>query len=52
MGIYAAMSIGVVAVGLLAGGLLTTYAPWRWVFFVNVPIGIAVALLAPRALSG
>ncbi|HTS98369.1 MAG TPA: MFS transporter [Streptosporangiaceae bacterium] len=51
MGVYAAMSIGGAAVGLLAGGLLTTYASWRWVLFVNVPIGIAVALLAPRALG-
>src|SRR5690242_13919732 len=49
-GVYAAMSIGGAAVGLLAGGLLTTYASWRWVLFVNVPIGIIVALLAPRAL--
>ncbi len=51
MGVYAAMSIGGAAVGLLAGGLLTTYASWRWVLFVNVPIGIAAALLAPRALT-
>jgi EmrB/QacA subfamily drug resistance transporter len=51
MGVYSAMSIGGIAIGLLAGGLLTTYASWRWVFFVNVPIGIAVALMAPRALG-
>ncbi len=51
MGVYAAMSIGGAAVGLLAGGVLTTYASWRWVLFVNVPIGIVVALLAPRALG-
>ena len=51
MGVYAAMSIAGSAVGLLAGGVLTTYASWRWVLFVNVPIGIAVALLAPRALG-
>jgi EmrB/QacA subfamily drug resistance transporter len=51
MGVYAAMSIGGAAVGLLAGGVLTTYASWRWVLFVNVPIGILVALVAPRALS-
>jgi EmrB/QacA subfamily drug resistance transporter len=51
MGVYAAMSIGGAAVGLMAGGLLTTYASWRWVLFVNVPIGIAVALMAPRALG-
>src|SRR5690349_23109073 len=50
MGVYAAMSIGGAAVGLLAGGVLTTYASWRWVLFVNVPIGIIVALLATRAL--
>ncbi|MGD0685171.1 MAG: MFS transporter [Streptosporangiaceae bacterium] len=51
MGVYAAMSIGGAAVGLLAGGLLTTYFSWRWVLFVNVPIGIAVALIAPYALG-
>src|SRR5215469_3815199 len=51
MAVYAAMSIGGAAVGLLAGGLLTTYASWRWVFFVNVPIGIIVALMAPRFLA-
>ena len=49
MGVYAAMSIGGAAVGLIAGGLLTTYLSWRWVLFVNVPIGVVVALLAPRA---
>jgi EmrB/QacA subfamily drug resistance transporter len=51
MGTYAAMSVGGAAVGLLAGGLLTSYLSWRWVFFVNVPIGIVVALMAPRALA-
>jgi EmrB/QacA subfamily drug resistance transporter len=51
MGVYAAMSISGAAVGLIAGGLLTSYADWRWVFFVNVPIGLAVALLAPRVLG-
>jgi len=51
MGIYSAMSIGGAAVGLMAGGLLTTYLSWRWVLFVNVPIGAAVALIAPRALA-
>ena len=42
MGVYAAMSVAGGAVGLIAGGLLTTYASWRWVLFVNVPIGLAV----------
>ncbi|HSZ42605.1 MAG TPA: MFS transporter, partial [Trebonia sp.] len=47
MGVYAAMSVAGAAAGLIAGGLLVTYASWRWVLFVNVPIGIAVALAAP-----
>src|SRR6266571_4479608 len=51
MGVYAAMSVAGGAVGLIAGGLLTTYASWRWVLFVNVPIGLAAALLAPRAIG-
>jgi EmrB/QacA subfamily drug resistance transporter len=51
MGVYAAMSVAGGAVGLLAGGLLTNYASWRWVLFVNVPIGLAVALAAPRVLG-
>src|SRR6202042_3451205 len=51
MGVYAAMSIAGAAVGLMAGGLLTTYLSWRWVLFVNVPIGVVVALLAPRAFA-
>ncbi|HEV2377813.1 MAG TPA: MFS transporter [Streptosporangiaceae bacterium] len=46
MGVYAAMSGGGAAVGLVAGGLLTTYVSWRWVLFVNVPIGILTVLLA------
>jgi len=46
MGVYAAMSVAGAAAGLIAGGLLVTYASWRWVLFVNVPIGIAVALAA------
>jgi EmrB/QacA subfamily drug resistance transporter len=51
MSVYAAMSIGGAAIGLMAGGLLTSYFSWRWVLFVNVPIGIAVALAAPRVLG-
>jgi EmrB/QacA subfamily drug resistance transporter len=51
MGVYAAMSIAGGAVGLIAGGLLTTYVSWRWVLFVNVPIGLVVALAAPRAFG-
>ena len=49
--VYAAMAGAGSAVGLLLGGILTTYASWRWVMFVNVPIGIVVAAAAPRVLS-
>ena len=52
MGVYAAMSVAGGAAGLLAGGLLVTYASWRWVLFVNVPIGIGVALAALVVLPG
>jgi EmrB/QacA subfamily drug resistance transporter len=51
MGVYAAMSIAGGAVGLIAGGLLVNYLDWRWVLFVNVPIGLVVAFLAPRVLG-
>src|SRR5438132_7329906 len=51
MGVYAAMSVAGGAVGLIAGGLLVQYLNWRWVFFVNVPIGLALAFLAPRVLG-
>jgi MFS family permease len=50
MGVYAAMSVAGGAIGLIAGGLLTTYASWRWVLFVNVPIGLVTAAAAPRVL--
>ncbi|HEX6450487.1 MAG TPA: MFS transporter, partial [Trebonia sp.] len=39
------------AAGLLLGGVLTTYLSWRWVLFVNVPIGIVVAFAATRVLN-
>jgi EmrB/QacA subfamily drug resistance transporter len=51
MGVYAAMSVAGSSVGLLAGGLLVAYADWRWVLFVNVPIGIAVAIAARFVLA-
>ncbi|HEY1625953.1 MAG TPA: MFS transporter [Streptosporangiaceae bacterium] len=50
MGVYSAMSVAGTVLGLIAGGLLVTYASWRWVMFVNVPIGIATALAAPAVL--
>ena len=51
MGVYASMSVAGGAIGLLTGRLLTTYASWRWVLFVNVPIGLAVAAAAPLVLA-
>ena len=39
------------AAGVLLGGVLTEYAGWEWVLWVNVPIGIAAAWLAPRLLA-
>lgn len=44
MGVYAAMAGVGATIGLLLGGVLTDYLSWRWVFFVNVPIGIVVLL--------
>ena len=41
-GVYAAVSGAGAALGLLLGGILTEYLDWRWVLFVNVPIGIAL----------
>jgi EmrB/QacA subfamily drug resistance transporter len=50
MGVYSAMSGAGGAIGLLLGGILTSYVSWRWIFFVNVPIGALGLLLAPRVL--
>lgn len=50
IGWYTVVSASGAATGLLAGGILTSVASWRWVFFVNVPIGIAVLAAGLRAL--
>ncbi|MFC5804715.1 MFS transporter [Streptomyces formicae] len=50
-GVFAAVSAGGGAIGLLAGGMLTEWLDWRWVFFVNVPIGILIAFLTPLYIS-
>ena len=50
IGYYTAVSIGGAAVGLVAGGLLTEWASWRWVMFVNVPIGVALIATARAVL--
>jgi len=51
MGVYAAMSGAGGALGLLLGGILTDIASWRWVLYVNVPIGAVVAVTAPLVLG-
>jgi len=48
LGIWGAIGGSGAAVGVLAGGVLTKYLGWEWIFFVNVPVGIAAFLLAPR----
>ena len=50
LGLYTAVSVGGVSFGLVAGGILTELASWRWVMLVNVPIGVVVATLAWMAV--
>ena len=50
LGIYGAASGSGAAVGVLLGGLLTSYLSWSWIFFINVPVGIAAIALTPLLL--
>jgi EmrB/QacA subfamily drug resistance transporter len=49
--LYTAVSAAGGAIGLVAGGVLTELASWRWVMFVNVPIGLAVFLVGRSVLA-
>ena len=51
LGVWGAVAGAGGAAGVLLGGILTSGLSWRWVLFVNVPIGLATALLAPRTLT-
>jgi EmrB/QacA subfamily drug resistance transporter len=51
LSIFTAVTMGGSSLGLVLGGMIVQWANWRWVFFVNVPIGIAVVALAPRLLA-
>jgi EmrB/QacA subfamily drug resistance transporter len=50
IGLFTTVSAAGGAIGLVAGGLLTEWASWRWVMFVNVPIGLAVWLVGRSVL--
>jgi EmrB/QacA subfamily drug resistance transporter len=51
LGILGAIAGSGAAIGVLLGGILTEYAGWEWIFFVNVPIGILALLAVPRYVS-
>ena len=51
LGIWAAIAGAGAAVGVLAGGLLVEYASWRWVFYINLPVGILVAAAVPALIA-
>jgi EmrB/QacA subfamily drug resistance transporter len=51
MGVYAAMAGVGGAAGLLLGGVLVDLVSWRWIFFVNVPVGAVILFFTPRALN-
>ncbi len=50
LGIYGAASGSGAAAGVLLGGVLTSYLGWSWIFFVNVPVGLAAIALTPFLL--
>jgi EmrB/QacA subfamily drug resistance transporter len=51
IGVFAFVASAGGAVGLLVGGVLTQSISWHWIFFVNVPVGIATAILAGRLIE-
>jgi EmrB/QacA subfamily drug resistance transporter len=52
IGVYSFVGAAGASLGFFAGGLLTQGLGWHWIFFVNVPIGLATAVLAIRVLPG
>jgi EmrB/QacA subfamily drug resistance transporter len=52
MGVFGFVAAGGGTIGVLLGGVLTDVLDWHWIFLVNVPIGIAVAILSLRLLPG
>ncbi|HEX4518075.1 MAG TPA: MFS transporter [Gaiellaceae bacterium] len=51
LGIWGAVSGSGGAAGVLLGGVLTSALSWSWIFFINVPVGAAVLVLAPRLVN-
>jgi EmrB/QacA subfamily drug resistance transporter len=51
IGVFAFVASAGGAVGLLAGGIVTQAINWHWIFFLNVPIGLATAVLARRLIG-
>ena len=51
LSVWGAVAAGGAAVGVLLGGILTQYLSWRWNFFVNIPVGVAVTVAALRLLD-
>jgi EmrB/QacA subfamily drug resistance transporter len=51
LGVYTAVVMGGGSLGLVLGGVITEWVSWRWVLFINVPIGVLVAVAAPLFLA-
>jgi EmrB/QacA subfamily drug resistance transporter len=51
LGVYTSMAGIGASIGLVLGGMLTSWASWRWALLINVPIGIGVALALPRLVT-
>jgi EmrB/QacA subfamily drug resistance transporter len=51
IGVYSFVASAGASIGLLAGGVITEAISWHWIFFVNLPIGIATAFMASRLLD-
>jgi EmrB/QacA subfamily drug resistance transporter len=51
IGVYSFVASAGASIGLLAGGILTEAINWHWIFFINVPVGLATALLAIRLVE-
>ncbi len=52
LAVYSAVAMSGASIGLIVGGILTTWATWRWALFVNLPIGAAIVALTPRWILG